>query len=46
MIEQLREKYRWKDGVSDMAKWEEASQEASQEALVKFFVMKFFSPLS
>ena len=24
MIEQLREKYRWKDGFSDMANWEEA----------------------
>ena len=23
MIEQLREKYLWKDGFSDMAKWEE-----------------------
>ena len=38
MMEQLREKYLWKYGFSDMAKLEDAGQ----EALVKLCVKKIF----
>ena len=41
MMEQLRQKYLWKYGFSDMAKWEDAGH-SGQEALVKLCVMNFF----